>query len=263
MTLSHWMHRNFVAVLCSGSSGNSFLISSQDGAVLVDAGMSCRELEKRMSIFGEEPSGILGVVLTHEHTDHTRGARKFCLEHEVPLYGTRGTLALTPHEGNEAKTVAEGKSFKVGDISFTPFKVRHLAAEPVAYSITLDSQKVSIASDLGCVTSNVVEHMRGSNLLVVEANYDEEMLLKGSYPDFLKRAIKSDHGHLSNDDAGALAGQATTSKTDEIVLVHLSKENNTPEKARGTVEDRLKKSKHKARVNVTEHGSSSGPHSLG
>jgi len=257
------MHRDFVAVLCSGSSGNSFLVSSQEGAVLVDAGLSCRELEKRMSTFGEEPSRILGVVLTHEHTDHTRGARKFCIEHGTPIYGTRGTLALTQHDGLTTTTVADGKSFKLGDISFLPFKVRHLAAEPVAYSISLNSKKVAIASDLGCVTSGVVEHMRGSDVLMVEANYDEEMLLRGPYPDFLKRAIKSDHGHLSNDDAGSLATQAATSRTGEIVLVHLSKENNTPEKASRTVEERLKKSKHRTTIRVTEHGASSGPHSLG
>lgn len=250
------------AVLSSGSVGNSFLFTSKDRSVLVDAGISCRELERRMSSFGAEPTQVDAVLLTHEHADHMRGVRRFCAEHDVPVYATRGTLALTPLDGVEKVTIAAGLPFEVGPFSVAPFKVRHLAAEPVAFSLLADSKKVGIASDLGCVTPSVVEQLKGSDLLFVEANYDERMLLTGSYPEFLKRSIKGDHGHLSNDDAGKLSAKSSAHNTEKVVLVHLSKENNTPEKAREAVEGHLRRSKLEAAVHPVEHGAPDGPFRL-
>ena len=256
------MHSVSVAVLCSGSSGNSIFISHNSSGVLVDAGLSCRELERRLSLFGAEPTQIEGVLLTHEHTDHTRGVRRFCAEHELPVYGTRGTLALTPLEGIETRTIVAESDFPLNGLRIRPFRVRHLAAEPVAYSVLVDSVKVGIASDLGCVTPSVVDEMSGSNLMLVEANYDEKMLLSGDYPDFLKRAIKSDHGHLSNDDASTLSLKSSTESTGRVVLVHLSRDNNTPERAKETVDQGLKRAKHKPIIEVIGHGEMGGPYSL-
>jgi len=257
------MHNLSVAVLCSGSSGNSILLSRKESGILIDAGLSSREMERRLSLFGAEPAQIEAVLLTHEHTDHTRGVKKFCAEHKLPVYATRGTLALTPLEGVETRTIAAGSNLRLNGLVVRPFKVRHLAAEPVAFSISLDSVKVGIASDLGCVTPSVVEEMSSSTLMLVEANYDEKMLLAGEYPDFLKRAIKSDHGHLSNDDAGALSFKSSSEKTERVVLVHLSKDNNTPEKARETVEHEVRRSKHSPRIEVVGHGEAGGPYKLG
>ena len=256
------MHDSFVAILSSGSSGNSALVMSRGSGVLIDAGISCRELERRMSLFGAEPTQVEAVVLTHEHTDHVRSAKRFGSEYGVPVYGTRGTLALTPLEGVETVTFPAGKTFKIGSLHLKPFKVRHLAAEPVAFSINVGSKRVSIASDLGCITASVVDEMCDSDLLMIEANYDEKMLLEGSYPEFLKRAIRGDHGHLSNDDAGRLSAKTTTSRTKKVVLVHLSNENNTPERARETVEQSLRQSKLQTEVEVTEHGAANGPFAL-
>jgi len=250
------------SVLSSGSVGNSILVTSQDHAVLVDAGISCRELERRMSSFGVEPSQVEAVLLTHEHADHMRGARRFCGDHGVPVYATRGTLVLTPLDGCERVTIAAGLQFEVGPFCASPFKVRHLAAEPVAFSLSCESRKVGIASDLGCVTPNVVEQLKGSDLIFVEANYDERMLLTGSYPDFLKRTIKGDHGHLSNEDAGKLSVKSCTGNTQRVVLVHLSRENNTLEKAKETVERHLMKSKLGVGVCPVEHGAPGGPFRL-
>jgi phosphoribosyl 1,2-cyclic phosphodiesterase len=257
------MHDLSVAVLCSGSSGNSILISREDTSFMIDAGLSCRELERRLSLFGAEPTQIEGVLLTHEHTDHTRGVKRFCSEHELPVYGTRGTLALTSLEGIKTVTIAAGGDFALAGLVVRPFKVRHLAAEPVAFSLHVDSVKVGIASDLGSVTTSVIAEMSGSNLMLVEANYDEEMLLAGDYPDFLKRAIKSDHGHLSNDDAGTLSQKSISERTKRVVLVHLSKDNNTPDRARETVEHSVKRSKHRPLVEVVEHAGTGGPYKLG
>lgn len=256
------MHTLSVAVLCSGSSGNSTLISKNDSMMLVDAGLSCRELERRLSLFGAEPTQIEAVLLTHEHTDHTRGVRRFCLEHGLPVCATRGTLALTPLDGVERRTIVPGDEFPMNGTVVKPFRVRHLAAEPVAYSISVDSVKVGIASDLGCVTQTVVEEMSGSKLMLIEANYDEHMLQAGDYPDFLKRAIRSDHGHLSNEDAGVLSLKSSSERTEHVVLVHLSKDNNTPDVARQTVERELRRSKHRPRVEVVQHGDAGGPYRL-
>lgn len=214
-------------------------------------------------MFGADATQIEAVLLTHEHTDHTRGVKRFCAEHKLPVFGTRGTLALTPLDGIATRLITAGSGFPLSGLDVRPFKVRHLAAEPVAFSISTDSMKVGIATDLGCVTPSVIEEMFGSNLMLVEANYDEEMLLAGDYPDFLKRAIKGDHGHLSNDDAGTLSLKSSSERTGRVVLVHLSKENNTPEKAKETVECEMKRSKNRPRIDAIGHGEAGGPFKLG
>jgi phosphoribosyl 1,2-cyclic phosphodiesterase len=257
------MHDISVALLCSGSSGNSTLVQSDGSGILVDAGLSCRELDRRLSLFGVEPTQIEAVVLTHEHTDHTRGARRFCIDHGIPAFGTRGTLALTPLEDVHTTVIKQGQSFRIGILSVKPFSVRHLAAEPVALAVSLGSRKVGIASDLGTVTPSVVHEMSESDLMLVEANYDENMLLSGDYPEFLKRAIRGNYGHLSNEDAATLSLKAASEVTKNVVLVHLSRDNNTPEKALEIVEDRILRGRHRPNVQVTEHGSTGGPFRLG
>ena len=213
-------------------------------------------------MFGAEPTQIEGVLLTHEHTDHTRGVKRFCTEYRLPLYATRGTLALTPLDGVTTKTISAGSNFQLNGLTVRPFKVKHLAAEPVAFTIRVGSVKVGIASDLGCVTPSVIQEMSNSNLMLVEANYDEKMLLAGEYPEFLKRAIRSEHGHLSNDDAGTIALKSSSERTERVVLVHLSMENNTPHKARKTVENELRKCDHRPEVEAVAHGESRGPYEL-
>jgi phosphoribosyl 1,2-cyclic phosphodiesterase len=126
----------------------------------------------------------------------------------------------------------------------------------------IDSVKLSIASDLGSVTPRVVREMAGSDMMLIEANYDEKMLMDGEYPEFLKQAIKGDNGHLSNSDAGTLARSAAAERTRDVMLVHLSKENNTPELARSAVESALGESAKQVRLTVAEHGVPSGPYAL-
>ncbi len=256
------MHDSFVSVLSSGSCGNSFLVVGDGSAVLVDAGLSARELERRISMFGIGPSEIEAVVLTHEHTDHVRGARRFCADNGIRVFGTKGTLSLTPLDGVESVPIRAGDTVSIGDLVLEPFGVMHLAAEPVAFKIRVGNSSVAIASDLGCVTEDVVEHMRGVQVLMIEANYDEGMLASGSYPDFLKNAIRSKHGHLSNADAGLLSSAVVDSDTKEVVLVHLSMENNTPELARRTVGGSLRPAEKRVSLDVAEHGAVGRPHRL-
>jgi phosphoribosyl 1,2-cyclic phosphodiesterase len=257
------MHKLSVAVLASGSSGNSAVVKFDDTNVLVDAGLSCRELDNRLSYFGLDPSEISAVLLTHEHTDHTRGVERFCSKHRRPLYATAGTLSILRPSGTDVKVLRAGEPLRVGSLLVNPFSVNHYAADPVAFSLCADGAKVAIASDLGSVTDEVVSNIAGSNLLFVEANYDDAMLMSGAYPDFLKRTIRSPRGHLSNDDAGVLCTSAITEATQAVVLVHLSKENNTPEKARHAVEESMRNLGRRVRLEVTEHGSKGGPFRLG
>jgi phosphoribosyl 1,2-cyclic phosphodiesterase len=257
------MHRPFVAVLSSGSCGNAILFHSKETSVLIDAGISCREIERRLSVFGSEASEIDAVLLTHEHTDHNRGAKRFCSVHGIPAFGTAGTLSLTSLEGVDATPIRRQGAFGVGDLRVRSFPVMHLAAEPVGFSIATDGTRVAVASDLGCLTKGVLKEMRDSNLVMVEANYDESMLLNGGYPDFLKRAIAGDHGHLSNDGAGMLCAEAATERTREIVLLHLSKDNNTIELAKEAVEGHVRNHGGMTpKVTPTEHGARSGPFAL-
>ncbi len=253
------MHLDSVSVLSSGSCGNSILVSSEGRGILIDAGISCRELEKRLSAVGCEPPQIDAVIVTHEHTDHVRGARRFCIENGLAIHGTRGTLALTPSEGVRTVAFQAGSEFRIGGIKVHSFKVRHMAAEPVGLRLKLGSASVGIATDLGSVTQSVVRELAGSQILVLESNYDDEMLKTGSYPEFLKKAIAGDYGHLSNESAGILATRTATGSTDRVVLAHLSMENNRPDLARQAVEAALKAIAHSPKVEVTEHGGSNGP----
>lgn len=257
------MHRPFVAVLSSGSCGNSILFRSNETSVLIDAGISSREMERRLSVFGTEPQDIDAVLLTHEHTDHNRGAKRFCSVHDIPVFGTKGTLALTPLEGTEAKTIERHGTFGIGDLRIRAFPVMHLAAEPVGYSISLDGIRASVASDLGSLTEEVLKGMEDSDLIMIEANYDEAMLMRGSYPDFLKRAIAGDHGHLSNEDAGRLCSEIANERTRQIVLLHLSKDNNTVDFAKEAVEKRVMcEGGTRPSIAPTEHGCQNGPFAL-
>ena len=183
--------------------------------------------------------------------------------HGVPLYGTSGTLALTPHDGADVVEISAREGFSVGDIAIRPFPVKHLAAEPVAFSLKINGAKVSIASDLGCLTDRVIREMSESNLLMIEANYDVDMLENGSYPDFLKKAIQSDRGHLSNDSASTLCTRVMCDRLKEIVLLHLSRDNNRMDLARDSVNSRLAEAAAKVHVTPTEHGSQNGPFRLG
>jgi phosphoribosyl 1,2-cyclic phosphodiesterase len=256
------MHDSLVAVLSSGSCGNSVFVSSGESGILIDAGISCRELERRLCMFGAEPSDIEAVLLTHEHTDHNRGARRFCSVHDIPMFGTTGTLSLTPHDGARRSAFGAGDGFTIGDMKIRSVPVNHLASDPVAFTVSVNGRKVSVISDLGCVTPHLRKRAEASDLLLVEANYDDEMLRNGTYPEFLKRTILSEHGHLSNEDAAALCADVVCERTKEIVLIHMSKENNRSDLASRAVRKVVRSRGSRPNVTPTEYGSHNGPFAL-
>ena len=257
------MHDRFVAVLSSGSCGNSVFVRSGESGLLVDAGISCREIERRLGMFGADPSDVDAVLLTHEHTDHNRGARRFCSVYDVPMFGTNGTISMTPHDGVRTSVFRAGGSLSISDMTVRSVPVDHLATDPVAYIVQFDGRKVSVISDLGCVTPRLRKSAEGSDLLMIEANYDEEMLRNGTYPEFLKRTILSKDGHLSNVDAASLCLDVACERTARIVLLHMSKENNRADVAQDAVESAVRGRRElRPEIVPTDYGSHNGPFSL-
>lgn len=233
------------AVLGSGSSGNSAVVCHGDTRVLVDAGLSARQLEARLAALGIDPASLTAVVLTHEHGDHAGGLEVFCRKRPVPVYGTRDTCQVVS-EGLRTRVAWQkfeaGQSFQVGSLSFDSFSVPHDAVDPVGFVVREPEAgtRIGILSDVGQVTTLIRDRLRAVDSLFVEANYDETLLqndTKRPWP--TKQRISSRHGHLSNDQAAELVVSIATERLHRVVLGHLSRDCNTPEAARRTVASQL------------------------
>ena len=232
-----------VVMLASGSKGNAALISTDSQRFLVDVGISCRELVKRMQQVGAAPEELDGVFVTHEHVDHVKGIVTFAKKYQVPLYASQGTwravFSRYP-ELNRANCRLTGQRLLVGDVSIACFATSHDAAQPQGYSFLWRSgeTKCTYVTYTGFVTPDVREAVRGSDVLVLEANHDVEMLKNGSYPYELKQRILGTRGHLSNLTAGQFLLQLEKMPK-HIFLAHLSEQNNLPKLALDTVKNVL------------------------
>jgi len=222
--------------LFSGSSGNAIYVGCDDAHLLVDAGMSGTRIIGEMERMGIDPRSLNGILVTHEHADHIKGIGILSRKFDLPVYATEGTW-----QGMYDKigAVAEKnrilfnpeEDFFVGSIDVTPFPTPHDANESVGYTFEVDGAKLSIATDLGCIKDSWLKYVLGSDAVLLESNYDPHMLEVGPYSYELKRRILSRKGHLSNDDAGSAAVRLVRHGAKQIVLGHLSKENNFPELA--------------------------------
>ncbi len=230
-----------ICVLGSSSEGNATAVWTDETAILVDAGFSARELERRLRTVGLAPKNLQGIIVSHEHTDHTRGASVLSRRHDIPVYANRTTFALSRDLENisEKKTFKSHRQFSIGELSIVPLVVPHDASEPNAFIITCNGRKVTIATDLGTHTSAFLEHAKNSDVIILESNYDDQMLVDGSYHPMLKERILSDFGHLSNNAAAKTLKQIIGSSTRHVLLAHLSQNNNTPEMAMESVAGRL------------------------
>jgi phosphoribosyl 1,2-cyclic phosphodiesterase len=229
-----------VLVLGSGSAGNSIAVSDGHATVLVDCGFSARETARRLVRGGLDPATVRGILVTHEHTDHTRGIEVFTRRHESVVLASRGTrqAARLDAVAGEVRTVRSGESYRVGPFLVVAFRTSHDAAEPVGYRIeTPGGAVVGIATDTGVVTPEAEEALAGCDVLGLESNHDRRMLESGPYPYFLKRRIASDRGHLSNGDAAAALGRLLSPRLRRVVALHRSQTNNT----RDLVLDALRK----------------------
>lgn len=223
--------------LYSGSSGNSTLIRTNGATVLVDMGQSCKKTLTALYSLGVGARDIDAVLITHEHSDHVSGLRTFLKHYPVRLYGPARSLAclrgsdVIPRSCRVCE-VDGGGEIAVGDLSFRAFGTSHDSEACVGYRFDFGGGKsAAVATDLGFVSDAVLDALKGCALVGLEANYDENMLLCGPYPYYLKSRIRSNLGHLSNDDCARTAALLAQSGTDTVVLMHLSRENNLPELA--------------------------------
>ncbi len=216
-----------ICTLASGSSGNSLYIESSHSKILVDAGIGPRVLKKRLESIDVDIADIDAVVVTHEHEDHTRAITKI----DMPVYVASETVPVWKNRVKSLNEFESDEPFEIKDLFITPFSVPHDAIDPVGFTIQTDNLKVGVVTDIGSVTSLVVEKLKGSNVLVLESNHDMNLLFYSQYPWMLKQRIKGRLGHLSNVQSGALLNTVFNKDLKHVVLAHLSMINNSPEAA--------------------------------
>ncbi len=228
--------------IASGSSGNCIYVGSQDTNLLVDAGISAKRIENGLNGIEILPDTIQGILITHEHSDHVSGLGILARKYNIPIYATYETAcALTRIKslGEVPKElyhfVKPNESFMVGGIQVEPFSTSHDASNPVCYTMQAEGQKIGIATDLGKYDDYIVSMLDHSDLLLLEANHDVNMLMVGKYPYYLKQRILGDRGHLSNETCADLISRLIQPRLRHIFLAHLSKENNYEELAYETV----------------------------
>jgi phosphoribosyl 1,2-cyclic phosphodiesterase len=219
-----------VCLLASGSRGNSTLIEVDDCRLLIDAGLSGKETERRLSTLGLTGDDLDAILVTHEHHDHVGGIGPLARRYDLPVHIDRQTHAALPKLGKIEQLChfTAGDVFSCRDIRVTSFSTTHDAANPVGFTIESNEGKIGFATDLGVPTRLVAEHLKGCRVLVLEANHDVEMLQNGSYPWELKQRIRSRHGHLSNNESCQLLQDVSWPGLEAVFLAHLSEENNCP-----------------------------------
>ena len=232
-----------ICTLSSGSKGNCTYVESGSSAVLIDQGLSLRELEKRAAGVGLDLTKVRMIAVTHEHTDHISGLDMLTKKHGTKVVAPRTVAArlrgMLPGVEDYIEVIRAGESFHIGEAEVRAFRTLHDTDESVGYRIEAESS-FGLCTDLGCLTDEVLEAMSGVELAVIESNYDERMLCDGPYPVYLKRRILSGHGHLSNDEAGKLAVHLARNGAQSLILGHLSRENNRPELALNAVRTALR-----------------------
>lgn len=223
----------FVASLNSGSNGNCYYLGNEEEGVLIDVGISCREVEKRLKRLDIPVTRIKAVFITHEHNDHIHGVPAFTRKYKLPVFTTEGTI-LYGNLGNEIDTERINsfrpyQPVKVGKISVTAFPITHDANDPHNFIVASDSVTVGIFTDIGFPCYHVTQHFAQCHAAFLESNYDEHMLEFGSYPYQLKNRIRGGKGHLSNRQALKLFLDHRPAFMTHLFLSHLSQNNNTPD----------------------------------
>ena len=231
----------FFSSLGSGSGGNAFFLECEAGALLVDRGFSRKELLARMEKAQCDPRRICGALLTHEHSDHSTGARVFCDTLDIPLYATPETaakLSRTKHLPKKVRTFEPGAKFELAGFSITTFALSH-DVETVGFKFSRNDIRIGVATDLGCVSENIKRHLKNCTALVIESNYDREMLMNSDRRLELKRRICGVRGHLGNHDTSALLGELLGEDSGLLLLAHVSRECNDYSMLEKLYEERL------------------------
>ena len=232
-----------MAVLGSGSGGNATLVQCGDTRILVDAGLSAKQLVLRLEMLGVSPDDLDAILITHEHSDHARGIDVLLRKRSIPVYAnafTREALDYKMKSQIAWKVFRSGQDFEVGELSIRSFKIQHDAAEPVGFVLNGKGVQLGMATDVGHVTHPMRECLRGSHAIYIEANYDEALLERDTKrPWSTKQRIASRHGHLSNSQTAEFLHEIACEKLGAVMLCHLSSDCNSSELAIRTVRDSL------------------------
>ena len=217
--------------LASSSAGNAALVCHNDTHLLIDAGISCRRITQSLAALDLTLDDLDGILITHEHIDHVRGLVTLAKKCPALLYATFGTAAAIQYPEPRLRAFAAGKEFTIKDLHVRSFRTSHDAKESVGYRIESDAGSLAVLTDTGFVTDEAHDVALGADMLLLESNHDVVMLKNGGYPYYLKQRILSEYGHLSNDAAAEFAIECVRAGTSDILLAHLSDENNSPASA--------------------------------
>jgi len=236
------LHNIKFSVLASGSKGNSCYIETERARILIDAGLSCREIERRLGLVGVEANSLDALILTHEHGDHMKGAGPLARRFSLPVYSSRKTFdkGLKVLGNIERPVVIQtGQTLTINDLIVETFTKCHDAADPFGVVVSCNGTRIGLVTDLGRSTRLVEDRLKKCQALIVEFNHDQQMLDEGPYPLYLKRRIKGQEGHLSNRQGADLLGAVSHCDLRHVVLAHLSEINNDKGKAREIAEEVL------------------------
>ena len=248
------------AALSSGSCGNCFYISERNQAVLIDAGISCKQIFSGLVSLGENPKKIKGIFVSHEHIDHIKGIDVLARTLNIPIFATPGTLnsEFVCSQEDLLNEIKEDETIRLAGMEISAFSKSHDASQPVSFQIK-NNKTISIITDIGYACKNVKEAVQDSDFLVIESNHDIQMLENGPYPHFLKKRILGDRGHLSNLHSSLCILEHGSRKLKNLMLAHLSAVNNTPELALSCFRNLLKERKDlKPRLLLSNRNISSG-----
>jgi len=232
--------------LASGSSGNALFFGYGETRLLIDAGLSMKTIAGALASIGEDISRLSAILITHEHSDHIKGAGIVSRKYNIPIYANAATWAamqpmIGPVEAHNRAFFETGAEFLVGGVKAAAFGIPHDAAEPVGFSLYAGGKKVTTATDIGHIHPDLLKSLEESDLLLLESNHDRGMLMVGPYPYYLKKRVDGETGHLSNEAAGEAVAYMAERGTRRFLLGHLSRENNFPELAWQTVRNALDK----------------------
>jgi phosphoribosyl 1,2-cyclic phosphodiesterase len=228
------------ASLGSGSQGNALVARAGRTLLMLDCGFTVQEAESRLARAGLAPAELAGIVVTHEHGDHADGVFPLARRHAIPVWMTYGTLAALRDAGASVEDCAirlidSQRAFSVGDLQVQPFTVPHDAREPVQYVLSDGASRLGVLTDTGCATAHIEATLSGCDALVLECNYDPDMLEGGPYPPSLKARIAGRLGHLDNATSGAILAALDRGRLKHVIAAHLSQTNNTPALARAAL----------------------------
>ncbi len=233
----------FLSALSSGSCGNCFYFESHGTAFLIDAGLSCKQIVERIERIGRDARMIKALFITHEHVDHVRGADIFSKRFGVPIFATQKTAEACGFGENDCLVnhIENNECIELGkNIRVSAFSKSHDCSDPVSFNVSMEGKEIGVCTDIGYACSNVINAINSSNFLIMESNYDVNMLKKGPYPGFLKERISGEKGHLSNFESAVSVLEHASSKLKGVMLSHLSDVNNNPYMAFNTFSSIIK-----------------------